>query len=490
MKITFSNKSIEEQPSGVVRVRITEEDKGTRKFVREGAGKNAVEWLEIGAGKYAEVSQRKFVTLCRSIIQTAKQNKIKKIAVQFSKCPFPQLQAIAHTELPSLTTQNFEMANFEFNTFKTKPKDGWNLVEEVIICGSVPKEMHAGFVKGQIIGQEVNACRALANTPGGDMSPRQLAQAAKDAVKGLKSVSVRTLGRKEMLELGMGALLGVAAGSSLEPTFTIMEYRGGGPAKKGSATASKGGPIVIAGKGITFDSGGLNLKPSAHIYEMHMDMSGGAAVIHAVALAAKLGVKKHVIGLVAAAENMPGNNATRPGDVLKSLSGKTIEVLNTDAEGRLVLADAITYAKRFKPSVVLDVATLTGAAMSALGLYASGLLTRDDNLAKQLEELGESSGDYLWRLPLWDEYEDNVKGVFADVSNSGPSRYGGATEGGMFLWQFAKELDASWAHLDIAPRMTSAPGDELAKGAAGAPVRLLLAFIESWEGNSKGDKRK
>jgi leucyl aminopeptidase len=499
MKITFSAKSIDEAPAGYVRVRITEEDKGTRKFVREGnfqgetlkekgltsaklSNNSGTEWLEIGAGKYADLTQRKFITLCRSIIQTAKQHKIKKIALQFSRSPFPQLQAIAHTELPSLTTQNFEMANFEFNTFKTKPKDGWNLVDEVLICGTatkqIDKEMQAAFKRGQIIGQEVNACRELANTPGGDMTPRQLAQAAKDAVKGLKSVTVRTLGRKEMQELGMGALLGVGAGSSHEPTFTIMEYKGVTGTK---ATAPTGSPIVLAGKGITFDSGGLNLKPSAHIYEMHMDMSGGASVIHAVALAAKLGVKKHVIGLIAAAENMPGNNATRPGDVLKSLSGKTIEVLNTDAEGRLVLADAITYAKRFKPSVVLDVATLTGASMSALGLYASGLLTRDDDLAKKLESLGESSGDYLWRLPLWDEYEDNVKGVFADLSNSGPSKYGGATEGGMFLWQFAKDLDCPWAHLDIAPRMTSAPGDELAKGAAGAPVRLLLAFIESWE---------
>ena len=181
---------------------------------------------------------------------------------------------------------------------------------------------------------------------------------------------------------------------------------------------------------------------------------------------------------------MPGNNAYRPGDILKSLSGKTIEVLDTDAEGRLILADALTYAQRFKPSVVIDIATLTGAVVSALVLYASGLLTREDALAEKLLIAAEESGDYAWRLPLWDEYEERVKGDFADLKNvpgGATSRYGGAIDGGMFLWQFAKELQCPWAHIDMASRMTSAPGDELAKGAAGAPVRLLVRFIEQWK---------
>ncbi len=213
-------------------------------------------------------------------------------------------------------------------------------------------------------------------------------------------------------------------------------------------------------------------------------MSGGAAVIHAVALAAKLHLKKHVIGLIPASENMPGNDAMRPGDILKSLSGKTVEVTDTDAEGRLVLADAITYAKRFKPAVVIDVATLTGASLVALGMHASGLMTRDEKLSKQLLDLGENSGDYLWPLPMWAEYAGVIKSSFADMSNyptDGTGRYAGATGGAMFLWEFAKELDCPWAHLDIAPRMIATHGDELAKGAAGEPVRLLLAFIESWK---------
>jgi leucyl aminopeptidase len=473
MKITPSTKKIEELSAEYVRVRITEDDKGTTRIIREGRTST----LEIGAGKFSEMNQRKFIILCRAMVQAAKKNKLKKIAVEFGKTPalFANMQHLSPEESSSLATQNFEMANFEFNTFKTKPKEGWNTVDEIIACGPMTKSIVDAAKRGQLMGQEVNACRQLANTPGGDMNPRQLAKAAKDAVKGLTKVTVTTLGETQLKKLGMGALLGVGNGSSEETTFTIMEYKGGPVSQK---------PIVIAGKGITFDSGGLNLKPSAHIYEMHMDMSGAASVIHAVALAAKLGVKKNVIGLIPAAENMPGNNAMRPGDVLKSLSGKTIEVLDTDAEGRLVLADAITYAKRFKPSVVLDVATLTGAVVRALGLYASGLLTRDDALSQQLLDLGETSGDYLWRLPLWDEYAGMVKSDFADLANIGTGvngRYGGATEGGMFLWQFAKELDCPWAHLDIASRMTSAPGDELAKGAAGEPVRLLLAFIEAWK---------
>lgn len=476
MQITFSTKSIEEAPEGFARVRFAEEVPGGKRLVRE----DGIDYLELATGKGSEMNRRKFITLCRAIVNTAKANKLRKIAVQFYS--YPKLfTGLAKSGLtPEITSQlaaeNYELANFEFNKFKTEPKEGWSQVDEIMVhVPSLTKSIEAAARKGQLIGQEVNACRELANTPGGDMTPKQLAQAAKNAVKGLENVTVKTLGKKEMEALGMGALLGVGNGSTHEPTFTIIEYKGGSPGKK---------PIVIAGKGITFDSGGLNLKPSAHIYEMHMDMSGGAAVIHTLALAAKLNLKKNVIGLIPASENMPGNNAMRPGDVLRSLSGKTIEVTNTDAEGRLVLSDAITYAKRFKPSVVIDVATLTGAALVALGLYASGLMTRDDALAEQLEMLGEHSGDYLWRLPLWDEYEQLVKSDFADVVNSSMQpggKFGGATEGGMFLWQFAKELDCPWAHLDIAPRMVAAPGDELAKGAAGAPVRLLLSFIEAWK---------
>jgi leucyl aminopeptidase len=472
MKIAFG-KSIDTAPAGFLRVRITTEDRGTKRYVREGSGKNVVEWLELGAGKPEEMNRRKFVTLVRSIARAAKEGKHRKVAFQFDRTPdlFKNLQDSTPEELSRLVGVNLEMASFEFTTFKTKPKEGWSQIDEVLACGKTSKTIEAAVKRGQEIGRAVNAARELANTPGGDMTPRTLAQAAKKAVSGL-AVKVTTFGRKEIEKMGMGALAGVGRGSVHEPTFTVMEYRGGGSKK----------PIVIAGKGITFDSGGLNLKPSQFIYEMHMDMSGAAAVIATVTLAARLKLKQNVIGLIPAAENLPGNEALRPGDILKSFSGKTIEVTDTDAEGRLVLADALTYAKRFKPAVVVDVATLTGAALVALGHYASGLMTRDDELAERLLTLGETSGDYLWRLPLWDEYEAVLKSPFADLQNLSVAdgRYGGATNGAVFLWQFAKELDCPWAHIDIAPRMTAAPGEELAKGAAGAPVRLLTSFIENW----------
>jgi leucyl aminopeptidase len=467
MKFTYTTASLAKAPKGFTRVRLTEDQKGTRRLVREGNE----EYLEIGTGKQSEVTLRTFIPLVRAIAQTAKKERVKKIALPFPLAVFPKLKDIEAPELASIIAQNLLMATYEFTTYKTEPKDGFRGVTEVCVCGETGKAIQDGFKKGQIIGEEVNACRELANTPGGDMTPKTLAKAAKLAVAGLP-VTVRTLGVPEMKKLGMGAILGVGRGSSKSPTFTILEYKGGA-----------GKPIVLAGKGITFDSGGINLK-NGDGHEMHMDMSGAAAVIHAVTLAAKLKSKKHVIGLIPAAENMPGGNSLRPHDILTSLSGKTIEVINTDAEGRLVLADALTYAKRFKPGVVIDVATLTGGSLSALGLYASGLLTRDDKLADQLLTLSETAGDYLWRLPMWDVYEDSVKSGVADVANSvsgGAGRYASATNGGMFLWQFAKELGCPWAHLDIAPRMTSAPGDELAKGAAGEPVRLLYAFIEEWK---------
>lgn len=471
MKLTFSKQALQNTPNEYVRVRLQKGPKGRTRIVKE----DGQEWIEINIGEPKEFNQRKFITLCRHIVRIAKQNKYKKIAIQFDQTPelFVKLEKTTPEHISQLAAENFEMANFDFTTFKTKPKEGWGMVDEILLCGKTSKSIEAAARKGQSIGKSVNDCRELANTPGGDMTPRRLAAAAKAAVKGLP-VKVTILGKKEMKKLGMGAVLGVAKGSDEEPTFTVMEYKGG-----------TGKPIVLIGKGVTFDSGGLNLKSESGIYEMHMDMSGAASVIHSVTLAARLKLKKNVIGLIPSVENMPGASAYRPGDVLRSMSGKTIEVLNTDAEGRLILADAITYAKRFKPAVVLDSATLTGAAMVALGLYASGVLTRSDDLAETLSKLGEQSGDYVWRLPLWDEYEDSVKGTFGDLANvpgnGSGSRYGGATNGGMFLWQFAKELECPWAHIDIAPRMTAAPGDELAKGAAGAPVRLLISFIEQWK---------
>jgi leucyl aminopeptidase len=465
MRIGFSQKAIDEAPASHVRIAITEDT--LSRVVRE-AGH---ETLEIGVGKWSEVTKRKFLLLCREIVQQAKKNRVKKIALQLDGSPFPLLAPLPLPELGRLIAENLVMANFEFLKFKSPSPENNAPIEEVLICGNTPREMRDGFILGETVGKAVNACRELANTPGADMTPQKLVEAAKQASKGLP-IKVRVLDTKAMKKERMGAVLAVGKGSSEKPAFIALEYQG-----------SKASPIVLVGKGVTFDSGGLNIKTEGHMYEMHMDMSGGAAAILTLVLAAKLKLKKHVVALVPAVENMSASNAVRPGDIITSLSGKTIEVVDTDAEGRLILADALTYAKRYKPAVVIDAATLTGASLSALGTRASALLTKDEALAKLLLELGEVSGDYLWRLPLWEEYEENMKGTFADLVNlpvSTESHKGDAINAAAFLFAFAKELNCPWAHLDIAPRMTSNASDKLAKGAAGAPVRLLIRFIETW----------
>ncbi len=459
MKITFNQKI----PKNITIVEVVEGN--NTRFVE----KENQTILQIGAGKKKDITVRKLRLLARKVIQTAKQNKIQSIAISFDDFLFPQLNKINKSETASLLAQNFEMADFKFTKFRTKPKDGWNEIIEIVISGKIDISTKAGFKKGQIIGNYVNKCRELANTPGGDMTPKILAEEAKKTAKGTK-IKVSVLGPKELRKLKMGAILSVSRGSKEEPRFIIMDYMGGGKEK----------PIVLVGKGVTFDTGGLSLKPGDSMLGMHLDMSGGAAVINAIALIAKLKIKKNIIGLIPAVENMPGGESYRPGDVLKSMSGKTIEVMNTDAEGRVILADALTYSRKYKPRLVVDVATLTGAALVALGQRTSAFMTKEKKFEKLFIDLGEESGDYMWPLPLWDEYEEEVKGNRGDITNTQNkgSRYGGSINGGIFLHEFARGLP--WVHIDIAPRMESIPSDNLASGAAGEPVRFLLKLIENF----------
>lgn len=432
--------------------------------------------LWVGWGEKKPDSLRRLRLFLRKVITTAKQNRIKTLDINWKDVRTLASKEISDHDLAALAGEAFVMADYEHVAYKTKPKEGFSFVETVAVR-STPEIGKKGFWRGgYMIGREVNAARELANTPGGDMTPKKLSEAAKKATKGIK-VKVKVLGHKEMKKLGLGAVLGIAKGSSEEPQFIIMEYWGAPRLRSGQSK-----PIVLIGKGVTFDTGGLQIKPGDSMYEMHMDMSGGAAVIHAVALAAKLKVKANVVGLIPAVENSPSGDSVRPGDILKSLSGKTIEILHTDAEGRVILADALTYAKRYKPHVVVDTATLTGAALVALGTQASGLMSNNQKFEDLIRKLGEESGDYVWPFPLWEEYDAMIKGNFADVPNistDGNSRYGGVIAGGKFLEVFAKELECPWAHLDIAPRMTAASNEFLGKGAAGAPVRLLLKIIEA-----------
>ncbi len=449
--------------------------------------------LHIGTGVTAaseekKLSKRKFTLLMRKVVATAKQYKLNAIQIDWLDIRNIAPQALTDYELGEIAGTAFVMAEYEHTVYKQKPAEG-HFSMKVVSAINTPKEGQEGLFRGHQIGNEINICRELCNIPGGDMVPKTLAAAAKTAAKGT-NIQVKTLGRKEMEKLGMGAVLGMARGSAEEPQFIVMEYWGAG---KSSTNTSRSGKslnknevtptVVFVGKGVTFDTGGLNIKGGDHMYEMHMDMSGGAAVIHAVALAAKLKLKVNVVGLVPAIENGPGIGAVRPGDILKSLSGKTIEVLNTDAEGRVILADGVTYAKRYNPTVVVDVATLTGASLIALGTQANAFMTNEEYKIPQIMELAEKSGDYMWPFPAWEEYEEMIKGNFGDVANipaSGNSRYGGVIAGGMFIKEFAKELNCWWVHIDMAPRMTANANEFLAKGAAGEPVRFLLALAESF----------
>lgn len=422
--------------------------------------------IRIGIDSFKKMTRRKLQTLFRRVINIAKQNRIRQLSLDMNDFAFAAL-ALPIADIGEMCAVNMQLANYEFNRYKTKPKEGWNTVEKIFVKGAKSRDMRDGFRRGQVIASEANAMRDLANTPGGEMTPAILARAAMDAAEGT-DINVQVLGPVDMELLGMGGILGVGKGSDSEPKFIIMEYMAGELGQK---------PIVLVGKGITFDTGGLNIKPGNSMEEMHMDMSGGAAVIHAITAAAKLGIKRNIVALVPAAENMPSGRSYRMSDVLRTMNGKTIEIGHTDAEGRVVLADALEYSKRYKPEVVIDVATLTGAAEVALGKKASAFFATDEILEKKIRELGERSGDYVWPLPLWEEYESGIKGVFADVTNSSKTRMGGSIEGAMFLWQFIK--GTPWVHIDMAPRMSAADGDFLSKGSTGEPIRLLVAFLAS-----------
>lgn len=445
----------------VLWVRLAEEGKDGVVEMKKGRAS-----LVLVIGKRETMTRRKLMLLARRVVREALAKKYTDLVLDFKQFHFDHLE-IAPADLAELLSVNFLMAEFSFREFLTEPKEGFLTIKTIFLVNGENKEVRFGIARGVVIGEEVNRSRHIATMPGGAMTPEILARHAKASVKGLP-VKVTVFDEKQMAKLKMGGILGVGMGSEARPRFIILEYFGARTKQK---------PVVLVGKGVTFDTGGINLKPSDSILGMNMDMSGGAAVIHALAAAARLKMKKNIVALVPAVENMASGASYRPGDILYSMSGKTIEVLNTDAEGRIILADALEYAKKYRPSLVVDVATLTGAAMVALGERATALFTENEQLELKLRHLGEESGDYVWPLPLWDEYDDEVKGTFGDIANLGRTRYGGAITAAIFLKQFVDKA-YPWVHLDIAPRMTTLPDEFLSKGSAGAPVRLLVKILE------------
>ena len=318
-----------------------------------------------------------------------------------------------------------------------------------------------GLRQGQALAAGVELARELANRPGNHATPSALASEAKKLGKRYP-IKVDVYDRKQIAKIGMGSFLAVAQGSAEPPRFIVMQYHG---------AAKTQAPLVLVGKGITFDSGGISLKPGAEMDEMKFDMGGAASVLGTMRAIGELEPKINVVALIPTCENMPSGTAVKPGDVVKSLSGQTIEILNTDAEGRLILCDALTYAERFAPAAVVDVATLTGACVIALGHHHSGLFSSDDNLAAELLAASRSALDPAWRLPLDEEYDEGLKSHFADMANIA-GRAGGAITAAKFLQRYTAKFP--WAHLDIAG---TAWKSGAAKGATGRPVPLLTHFV-------------
>jgi leucyl aminopeptidase len=336
------------------------------------------------------------------------------------------------------------------------------------ITFSVPSRRDLGVAEratreAQAVSEGIKLTKDLANLPPNICTPTYIAERAAALCGVYKNIKCASLGQDEMEKLGMGAFLAVARGSRQPPKLVALEYSGG---RKNQA------PVVLVGKGVTFDSGGISLKPGEGMDEMKFDMSGAASVLGTLSAIASLQLPLNVVGLMPCTENLPGGNATRPGDIVTSLSGQTIEILNTDAEGRLILCDALTYAEQYKPEVVIDVATLTGACVMALGHEAHGLFGNHSPLINDLLNAGKLCGDRAWEMPLWDEYQELLESNFADIANVGPKKNAGAVSAACFLSRFTKKY--LWAHLDIAGTAWKSGKD---KGATGRPVSLLTQYL-------------
>jgi len=364
--------------------------------------------------------------------------------------------------LAQQAAQLCEDLSYRYDHTLSKKADKPTLKKLTLIVDKTAKELQVAADRGAAIGRGMNVTKQLGNLPGNICTPSFLADEARQLAKKYSAISTDVLDEKQMKQLGMGSLLSVSAGSEQPAKLIVMHYKGGSKNAK---------PHVLVGKGITFDTGGISLKPGAKMEEMKFDMCGAASVLGTLTALAEMKLKINVIGIVAAAENMPSGTATKPGDVVTSMSGQTIEVINTDAEGRLVLCDALTYAARFKPETIVDIATLTGACVVALGKHASGLFSNDEALVQALVDAGNSTFDRAWRLPLWDEYQPQLDSPYADMQNIGGPEAGSVTAA-CFLSRFTK--DQRWAHLDIAG---TAWGGATGKGATGRPVPLLTQYL-------------
>ncbi|GJJ81281.1 cytosol aminopeptidase [Pasteurella canis] len=413
----------------------------------------------VSAGKKGEINEKQFKQIIQNTIQAVKSTKAQQVISYLSDVEIKDRDLYWNIRF---SVEAIESNFYQFEQFKSKKNDQQITLTELIF--SVESEMAQQAIQhAQAVALGVKFAKDIANCPPNICNPVYLAEQAKELATRSDLIKTTVLGEKEMAELSMNAYLAVSQGSVNEAQLSIIEYRNHpNPSAK---------PIVLVGKGLTFDAGGISLKPAEAMDEMKYDMGGAAAVYGVMNAIAELKLPLNVIGVLAGCENLPDGQAYRPGDILTTMKGLTVEVLNTDAEGRLVLCDTLTYVERFEPELVIDIATLTGACVVALGAHNSGLISTDDELAQALAQAAAETTDKAWRLPLGEEYQEQLKSNFADLANIG-GRWGGAITAGAFLSNFADKYP--WAHLDIAGTAWLQGAN---KGATGRPVPLLVQFL-------------
>ena len=422
-----------------------------------------------GVGTREKCDLEKLRKACSRGIRIASNLKVNSTAISVFD---EEIKDGSAEDIAIAQTESCIMRLYRFDKYFTNKEDEKIVLKELILFSDKNSKHHKEFAEGTeigfILGESTNLARDLGNEPSNIASPKYIADFIKGRGAKLK-YSVKVFGRKELEKLKAGCILGVAQGSVFEPQFAIMEYKGG---------SSKEKPIVLVGKGVTFDSGGISIKPAGGMDQMKMDMCGAAAVVGAFDAIARLKLKKNVVGLIPLVENMPSGNSFRPGDILTAMNGITVEVQNTDAEGRLILGDALAYAERYKPKYVIDLATLTGAAVIALGHYATIAVSNNDELVERIQKAGKRTFERVWELPSWDEYDRLIDSDVADITNVGKGRQAGSIVAGMFLSRFAKNY--KWTHLDIAgTAMTNKPSDYIPAHATGVGVRLLTDIVRN-----------
>lgn len=420
--------------------------------------------LLVGLGKAEKFSAEALRQASATIATTGRKLGVGTIAMLPPACELPLAelgQAVAEgTWLGLYTMRKYKSVRDEAE------KDNLHELSILAAGGSGQQSLSKGIARGQIIAEAVCMARDLINSPGNEVNPSFLAETAKGLAK-RTGLRCKVLNQQDMQKMQMGCLLGVAQGSAQPPVMILLEHTPNGTTEK---------PVVLVGKGITFDSGGISIKPAANMEDMKMDMAGGAAVLGAMQALAQLQYPRRVIGLVPASENLPSGTAIKPGDILRAMSGKTVEVINTDAEGRLVLADALTYAvQNLDPACMIDLATLTGAVVVALGSHATGMMGTDGAMMERLRLAGERTAERVWPLPLYEDYSKQIKSDFADIKNTG-GREAGSITGGAFLKEFVGETP--WVHLDIAGTAWTRDGKPyVPKGATGVGIRLLVDVL-------------